>query len=181
MYHSFKLEGIDHHYLLYCLPTEYYSLHINCGGQETTTNDKTKFEADLEARGATTFYSRENWALSSTGDFMDDAFESDTYIMATNSYALHNLTGPVSELYSTARVSPLSLTYYGLCLMNGNYTVKLHFAEIVFTNDSTFTSLGRRLFDVYLQVNDVPSQLKGFTLRLFNVLTIYRECRKTWY
>ncbi|XP_042010448.1 probable LRR receptor-like serine/threonine-protein kinase At1g07650 isoform X1 [Salvia splendens] len=140
---------------------QYYSLHINCGGQETTTNDKTKFEADLEARGATTFYSRENWALSSTGDFMDDAFESDTYIMATNSYALHNLTGPVSELYSTARVSPLSLTYYGLCLMNGNYTVKLHFAEIVFTNDSTFTSLGRRFFDVYLQENLV---LKDFNI-----------------
>lgn len=100
------------------------------------------------------FYSRENWAFSSTGNFMDDPVELDTYIM-TNSYALHNVTGPVSELYRTARVSPLSLTYYGLCLMNGNYTVKLHFAEIVFTNDSTFTSLGRRLFDVYLQVNTV--------------------------
>lgn len=98
------------------------------------------------------FYSGQNWAFSSTGNFMDNNIESDMYIL-TNNYALYNSTGSVSEIYATARVSPLSLTYYGLCLMNGNYTVKLHFAEIVFTNDSTFTSLGRRLFDVYLQVN----------------------------
>ncbi|XP_057792285.1 probable LRR receptor-like serine/threonine-protein kinase At1g07650 isoform X2 [Salvia miltiorrhiza] len=137
---------------------QYYSLHINCGGQEITIDDRTDYEADLEARAM--FYSRENWAFSSTGNFMDNSVESDTYIMA-NSYALHNFTGPVSELYRTARVSPLSLTYYGLCLMNGNYTVELHFAEIVFTNDSTFTSLGKRLFDVYLQENLV---LKDFDI-----------------
>ncbi|KAL5989815.1 hypothetical protein ACLOJK_010709 [Asimina triloba] len=56
-----------------------------------------------------------------------------------------------SSLYTTARVSPLSLTYYGLCLMNGNYTVRLHFVEIVFTAGNTFGSLGRRIFDVYIQ------------------------------
>lgn len=98
------------------------------------------------------FYSGQNWAFSSTGNFMDNNMDSDMYIL-TNSYAPNNFTGSVAELYATARVSPLSLTYYGLCLMNGNYTVQLHFAEIVYTNDSTFTSLGRRLFDVYLQVN----------------------------
>lgn len=102
------------------------------------------------------FYLGQNWAFSSTGNFMDDGVESDKYIMASIS-PLHNVTGPLSELYRTARVSPVSLTYYGLCLMNGNYTVKLHFAEIVFTNDSTFTSLGKRIFDVYLQVNSFLS------------------------
>lgn len=116
------------------------------------------------------FYSRQNWAFSSTGNFMDNDVESDVYIM-TDSHALHTFTDPVSELYTTARASPLSLTYYGLCLMNGNYTVKLHFAEIVFTNDSTFTSLGRRLFDVYLQVNAMKADacilVKYLFLRLF--------------
>jgi hypothetical protein len=34
----------------------------------------------------------------------------------------------------------------------GNYTVKLHFAEIVFTNDSTYYSLGKRKFNVFIQV-----------------------------
>ncbi|KDP24894.1 hypothetical protein JCGZ_25156 [Jatropha curcas] len=51
----------------------------------------------------------------------------------------------------TARISPISLTYYGFCMGNGNYTVGLHFAEIMFTNDNTYNSLGRRIFDIYIQ------------------------------
>ncbi|KAL7087491.1 hypothetical protein ACP275_13G071000 [Erythranthe tilingii] len=50
-----------------------------------------------------------------------------------------------------ARLSPISLTYYGFRLINGNYTVNLHFAEIMFTDDKTYSSLGRRIFDVYVQ------------------------------
>ena len=57
-----------------------------------------------------------------------------------------------SELYTTARISPLSLTYFARCLRNGNYTVKLHFAEIVFGNNRSYESVGRRVFDVYVQV-----------------------------
>ncbi|RZC71879.1 hypothetical protein C5167_035109 [Papaver somniferum] len=57
-----------------------------------------------------------------------------------------------SELYMAARKSPLSLTYYGFCLINGNYTVNLHFAEIEFLpNDKSQDSLGRRVLDVYIQ------------------------------
>lgn len=56
------------------------------------------------------------------------------------------------DLYMDARVSPISLTYYGFCLGNGNYTVNLHFAEIMFIDDQTFNSLGRRVFDIYIQV-----------------------------
>ena len=82
---------------------------------------------------------------------MDNDMDADIYI-ETNTSALSNVSGPVSELYTTARVSPLSLTYYGLCLMHGNYTVGLHFAEIIFTNDRSFYSLGKRIFDVYIQV-----------------------------
>jgi len=62
------------------------------------------------------------------------------------------MSGAEAKLYSTARISPLSLTYYGFCLLNGNYTVRLHFAEIMFTHDNTYRSLGRRVFDVYIQV-----------------------------
>ncbi|KAL0301396.1 UNVERIFIED_CONTAM: putative LRR receptor-like serine/threonine-protein kinase [Sesamum radiatum] len=127
-----------------------YSFHINCGGKEVNINNKTIYDADLEARGASMYYWKQNWAFSSTGNFMDNDLDSDNYI-ETNISMLYNVTAPVSELYRTARVSPLSLTYYGLCLLNGNYTVQLHFAEIMFTNDSSFNSLGRRIFDVYLQ------------------------------
>ncbi|PQM39354.1 hypothetical protein Pyn_07492 [Prunus yedoensis var. nudiflora] len=55
------------------------------------------------------------------------------------------------KLYTEARLSPISLTYYGFCLGNGNYTVKLHFAETEFTNNKSYRSLGRRIFDVYIQ------------------------------
>ena len=61
-----------------------------------------------------------------------------------------------AELYMDARVSPISLTYYGFCLANGSYTVNLHFAEIMFTDDQTYASLGRRLFDIYLQLHALP-------------------------
>ncbi|THF97534.1 hypothetical protein TEA_001222 [Camellia sinensis var. sinensis] len=128
---------------------QYYSLHINCGGKEAIFNN-SKYEADLEVRGASMFYSGQNWAFSSTGNFMDNDLEADVYIDA-NTSTLHNVSATDSELYTTARVSPLSLTYYGLCLGNGNYTVRLHFAEIVYTNDQTFDSLGKRIFDVYIQ------------------------------
>ena len=98
------------------------------------------------------YYPGQNWALSSTGNFMDDDIEADPYII-TNTSKLQHVSALNSQLYTTARASPLSLAYYGLCLLNGKYTVKLHFAEILFINDRSFYSLGKRLFDVYIQVN----------------------------
>ncbi|KAJ0052337.1 hypothetical protein Pint_02621 [Pistacia integerrima] len=139
-----------------------YSMHINCGGKELNIGN-TKYEADIEAKGASMFYTGpgQYWAFSSTGNFMDNDVVSDVYIK-TNTSALSNVSADSSELYRTARVSPLSLTYYGLCLGNGNYTVKLHFAEIIFTNYSSLNSLGRRIFDVYIQGKLV---LKHFSIQ----------------
>jgi hypothetical protein len=74
--------------------------------------------------------------------------QTDLYIMP-NSSSL-SMTNP--ELYMNARLSPLSLTYYAFCLGNANYKVDLHFAEIIFTDDKTYNSLGRRIFDIYIQV-----------------------------
>ncbi|XWS44494.1 hypothetical protein CRYUN_Cryun15aG0050300 [Craigia yunnanensis] len=132
-------------------PSQYkYSLHINCGGKELNVSGDAKYEADREPRGASMFYPGQNWALSSTGNFMDNDIDADDYIV-TNTSALSNVSAIHSELYTTARISPLSLSYYGLCLMNGNYTVNLHFVEIIFKNDRSFYSLGKRIFDVYIQ------------------------------
>ena len=58
-----------------------------------------------------------------------------------------------SELYTSAWASALSLTYYGLCMHNGSYNVSLHFAEIIFTDGGEYSSLGRRVFDIYIQVS----------------------------
>ncbi|XP_062199974.1 probable LRR receptor-like serine/threonine-protein kinase At1g07650 [Phragmites australis] len=124
------------------------SLHINCGDKEATING-IKYEADMTPKGASELYVSpgSNWAFSSTGNFMDNNIADDNYIASSES----KLTMPNSELYAKARLSPLSLTYYGLCMFSGSYTVKLHFAEIVFTNDSTYCSLGKRRFNVFLQ------------------------------
>jgi hypothetical protein len=122
-------------------------LYINCGGQNVQINGST-YEGDAAVSGgAGLFYqSAHEWGLSSTGDFMDDNdFQNRAY--TENVPSLN-----INELYQTARISPISLTYYRRCLENGNYTVSLHFAEIRFTNDNTFNSLGRRLFDIYIQV-----------------------------
>ena len=128
------------------------SLHVNCGGNDLTMKENDKkvlYEGDAQVNGgAAKYFNSINsyWGFSSTGDFMDD-----------NDYQNARFTevSPstnISELYSTARISPLSLTYFRYCLENGNYTVSLHFAEILFTNDNTYSSLGKRIFDIYIQV-----------------------------
>ncbi|XP_059438804.1 probable leucine-rich repeat receptor-like serine/threonine-protein kinase At3g14840 [Corylus avellana] len=124
-----------------CRDQKLYKLHINCGG--AVTNEKTTYEADTEPGGSSKFHkSPQNWGFSSTGDFMDNG-PNDNYIVQRSS--------SLSELYKEARISPLSLTYYAFCLGNGNYTVNLHFAEIVFTDDKNYSNLGRRIFDIYIQ------------------------------
>ncbi|KAG2689288.1 hypothetical protein I3760_09G133000 [Carya illinoinensis] len=124
-----------------------HSLYINCGGDDVQEGDIV-YQGDANVDGgAARFFPSENghWGLSSTGDFMDDDDFQNTRYVAT-------LTSPnISALYSEARLSPLSLTYYQYCLQNGSYTVSLHFAEIQFTNEKTYNSLGRRIFDIYIQ------------------------------
>ena len=83
---------------------------------------------------------------------MDDGQTTDKYILENSS----KLSVANPELYMNARLSPLSLTYYAFCLGTGTYKINLHFAEIKFTNDTTYSSLGRRVFDIYIQVsNDI--------------------------
>ncbi|KAG4403473.1 hypothetical protein GLYMA_01G118800v4 [Glycine max] len=127
-----------------------YSLYINCGGNLVTDGRKTYDDDTGETTGPASFHNNrgKNWALINNGHFFD-----------TNRLNYYNVTNSTKlvmenvELYMNARVSPTSLTYYGFCLGNGIYTVKLHFAEIMFTDDKTYSSLGRRVFDIYIQRN----------------------------
>ncbi|XP_052291612.1 probable leucine-rich repeat receptor-like serine/threonine-protein kinase At3g14840 isoform X1 [Citrus sinensis] len=129
-------------------PTNHSSLHINCGGKQVIANGSTTFEDDLDAAGPSRFFiSRTNWAFSTTGHFIDNSTRENSYIQINTSRLLMD----DSQLYTEARISPISLTYYGYCMVNGNYTVNLHFAEILFTDDKSYCSLGRRIFDVYIQ------------------------------
>lgn len=113
--------------------------------------DGHDYEEDLTTEGKSNFFSvSEKWAYSSTGVFLGD--ENADYL-ASNKLGL-NVSGP--RYYQNARLSPLSLKYYGLCLRSGSYNVKLHFAEIMYSNDQTFSSLGKRIFDILIQVSMQP-------------------------
>ena len=133
------------------VPSKFY---INCGGEKVDapvngTHRNATFTEDKDSRGPSRYVrSREHWAFSSTGNFLDNDGDEDDYIGKN----ISRLTMPDSQLYTTARLSPLSLTYYGFCLCNGSYTVKLHFAEIMFSDDKSYRSLGKRIFDIYIQV-----------------------------
>ncbi|XP_061984208.1 probable LRR receptor-like serine/threonine-protein kinase At1g29720 isoform X2 [Populus nigra] len=127
-------------------PKSYRSFHVNCGGPDETSGS-ILYEGDESINGdiAATIYSnkRSNWGFSNTGDFMDDDAKSPGYILRSN-YSNE-------PLFSTARRAAISLTYYGYCLENGMYTVKLDFAEIQFTDDELYKRVGKRFFDIYIQ------------------------------
>ena len=127
------------------LPVD-HSLFINCGGQKLVFKGN-QYEEDVQKGSPATFFSpAEKWAFSSTGIFTgvdEKDFTKQDDTRNTNT----------SDIYQTARRSPISLKYYGLCLQKGSYKVQLHFAEIMFSNGQTFRSLGRRIFNVSIQVS----------------------------
>uniref|UniRef100_A0A0E0G400 non-specific serine/threonine protein kinase n=1 Tax=Oryza nivara TaxID=4536 RepID=A0A0E0G400_ORYNI len=133
------------------------SLFINCGGKSVEVNGNI-YEDDSSRIGTSTFVlsNDRKWAYSSTGDFVGNP---DADYIARNT---SELTLDHPELYTEARLSPLSLKYYGVCMENGEYSVELHFAEIVFTEDHTFSSNGKRIFDVFIQGTKV---LKDFNIQ----------------
>uniref|UniRef100_A0A0D9WEF9 non-specific serine/threonine protein kinase n=1 Tax=Leersia perrieri TaxID=77586 RepID=A0A0D9WEF9_9ORYZ len=107
---------------------EYYSFAVDCGSNTSTRgSDNTIYEADATNLGDASYFvtSQTRWGISN--NTVD------------------------SKLFETARMSPSSLRYYGLGLENGNYTVMLQFAEFAFPNSQTWLSLGRRVFDIYVQ------------------------------
>jgi hypothetical protein len=120
-------------------------LHVNSGGHDVAfKEDKATvtYEGDADAEGGTAkFFIRDSsfWGFSSTGDFMDDNYFQNTR------YTVSLSSPNVTELYGTACVSCISLTYFHYCL-------EIQFAEIQFTNDETYSSLGKRVFDIYVQV-----------------------------
>ena len=125
-----------------------YSMHINCGGNAITIGN-IMYEADNDPSGsAKFFFKKENWGFGSTGLFWD--IKTSLYDYIANNASI--ITINESELHTSAHLSPLSFTYYARCLAKGTYKVKLHFAEIVIGDNRSFYSLGRWIFDIYVQV-----------------------------
>lgn len=134
---------------------QYTSLFINCGGSRATF-EGNQYEEDLTTKGPSTFFSSsEKWAYSSTGVY--NGKEKANYIARNTAI----FSASDAKIYGTARLSPGSLKYFGLCLQKGSYSVRLHFAEIMFSEDKTFSSLGRRIFDVSIQGKSV---MKDFNI-----------------
>ncbi|KAK9155255.1 hypothetical protein Sjap_002735 [Stephania japonica] len=139
----------------------YSRFAIKCGGREMRSSDGTSFETDNSALGPASYYvtSSNKWAVSNAGMFAER--RDPVYTHNT----LSQITGTLdSELFQTARISPGSLRYYGLGLQNGIYTISMQFAEIAYPNQNTRTweSLGRRIFDIYVQGN---LRVKDFNIR----------------
>ncbi|XVF27426.1 hypothetical protein REPUB_Repub14bG0105700 [Reevesia pubescens] len=130
-------------------PKYWHSMYVNCGGNNDVKMNGTMYVGDAKSGlgGAATLYqNNDNWGFSSTGDFRDDNDE----LNAASRY-IKQSANMSNQLYATARLSPLSLTYYRYCLENGSYSVRLHFAEIEIINNTRYGGLGRRFFNIYIQ------------------------------
>lgn len=120
---------------------------MDCGSSRSISG----YQPDAASLGAASYYvtGTQTWGVSNVGKFMEAS--NGSYII----YSLHQFQNTLdSELFQTARMSPSSLRYYGIGLENGNYTVTLQFAEFDFDfeDSRTWKSVGRRVFDIYLQV-----------------------------
>ena len=139
---------------------------IKCGGPQITSSNGIVYEWDNETLGPATYYviDTNRWAVSNVGYFgsSNDA----QYTRLSLSQFTNTLD---SELFQTARLSASSLRYYGLGLENGNYTVSLQFAETAFDNSNTWKSLGRRVFDIYIQVFIISSNCFRITVFSFKI------------
>ncbi|GLT51821.1 hypothetical protein SLA2020_252030 [Shorea laevis] len=129
-----------------------YNFGIKCGGPRITSSDGVVFERDDEILGPASYFVSDTnrWAVSNVGYFAGN--NNPQYTKNSSSQFTNTLD---SQLFQTARTSASSLRYYGLGLENGNYTVSLQFAEIVIDDSTTWQSLGRRIFDIYVQGNRV--------------------------
>ncbi|KAG8365259.1 hypothetical protein BUALT_Bualt18G0085600 [Buddleja alternifolia] len=146
----------------------YSSFAVKCGGPQIRSSDQTVYEMDNATLGPATYFmtSTGRWAVSNVGLPADS---SNPVYRSTSSSQFTNTLD--SELFQTARVSAGSLRYYGLGLENGNYTVRLQFAETDIVGTRTWRSLGRRVFDIYVQGNrvlrdfDIRREANGISLR----------------
>ncbi|KAH7572639.1 hypothetical protein JRO89_XS04G0284500 [Xanthoceras sorbifolium] len=136
--------------------SKFHSFFINAGGDKTAT-ETGHYDADTNT---SLFYvSPNNWAYSCSGYFQSSSSDASDYIK--------NTTWGAPSIEETARLCPQALTYYGFCLKNGKYKVKLHFAEIVYAKDEDHSSLGKRVFDIYIQNSSLQGnrEKKDFNIK----------------
>ncbi|CAN6269278.1 unnamed protein product [Urochloa humidicola] len=124
------------------------SFAVDCGSSKPISgSDNSIYQPDDYKLGPASYYvTGDTTGVSNVGKFMEALI--DSYIIYSTRQFQSTLD---SELFQTARMSPSSLRYYGFGLENGNYTVTLQFAEFDFEDSQTWKSVGRRVFDIYIQ------------------------------
>ncbi|PUZ48909.1 hypothetical protein GQ55_7G283500 [Panicum hallii var. hallii] len=125
------------------------SFAVDSGSRRSMSgSDNSMYQPDDANLGPASYYvtGAQTWGVSNVGRFMDAP--NGSYIISSSRQFQNTLD---SELFQTARMSPSSLRYYGIGLENGNYTVTLQFAEFDFEDMQTWKSLGKRVFDIYVQ------------------------------
>ncbi|KAG6496553.1 hypothetical protein ZIOFF_044420 [Zingiber officinale] len=143
------LKCLQHDISCYRGSPNYYSFGILCGGNSPiTASDGTMYEIDNASLSSASYYVTDpvKWGISSVGSFADAA--NANYIINIGS-EFDNTLDP--GLFHNARMSASSLRYYGFGLQNGNYSIKLQFSEFIILGPTTWQSLGRRVFDIYIQ------------------------------
>ena len=135
-----------------------------------TGSDNTFYEIDPTNTGAASYYvtDQTRWGVSSVGKFNEAP--NGSYIIYSSQQFQNALD---SELFQTARMSPSSLRYYGFGLENGNYTVTLQFAEFDFEDSQTWKSVGRRVFDIYVQVGSSDADNYTFWILAYKQVTCF--------
>ncbi|TXG71294.1 hypothetical protein EZV62_006229 [Acer yangbiense] len=138
---------------------ENYNFSIKCGGPQITSSNGIVYERDNTTLGPSSYFvaNTSRWGVSNVGYFTGS--NNPQYTSFSQSQFTNTLD---SELFQTARISASSLRYYGLGLENGNYNVTLQFAEIDILDTTSWKSIGRRKFDIYIQGNRV---LKDFDIK----------------
>ncbi|XP_027353841.1 probable LRR receptor-like serine/threonine-protein kinase At1g56140 isoform X2 [Abrus precatorius] len=167
----------------------YSDFSIKCGGPRITSADQTMYEMDNATLGPATYFvtDTDRWAVSNIGLFTGS--NNPVY----KSFVSNQFTGTVNpELFQTARLSASSLRYFGLGLENGFYNITLQFAETAILDTPTWKSLGRRVFDIYIQGTrvlkdfDIQKEAGGFSYRAvqkqfrFEVSENYLEIHLFW-
>uniref|UniRef100_A0A0D3G0C9 non-specific serine/threonine protein kinase n=1 Tax=Oryza barthii TaxID=65489 RepID=A0A0D3G0C9_9ORYZ len=124
------------------------SFAVNCGGPLTSGSDNLRYQSDEVNLGDASYYitGEPTWGVSTVGRFMDAS--NGGYTIRSSRQFQNTLD---TEMFQNTRTSASSLRYYGIGLENGNYTVTLQFAEFGFEDTQSWKSLGRRVFDIYLQ------------------------------
>ncbi|KAK0597233.1 hypothetical protein LWI29_023221 [Acer saccharum] len=148
----FGLNCLQRNFPCYRGPGIYYNFSIKAGGLQITSSDGIVFERDNETLGQASYFVTDTrrWGVSNVGSFAEN--NNPQYTSFSSSQFTNTLD---SELFQTARISASSLRYYGLGLENGDYNVTLQFAETVNLYTTGWRSVGRRVFDIYIQGNRV--------------------------